>query len=141
MTRLVLVLAVGVSLALVPAVRAANAPNAITCGFIHASVPYSSRGHAKEWRVYVTGKASCATATKVLNAVMHLHGVEHSQAGEAGSYVTDSGWICPFGQMGEQTCELPTRLPAHPPIRAHTLALSCAGAEERCPRDVPASEL
>jgi hypothetical protein len=141
MRRLVLTLAVGASLAFVPAVRAADAPNATTCGFIHASVPYSSHGHAKKWRVYVTGKASCATATKVLNAVMHLQGVEHSQGGEAGSYLTYASWMCPFGQMGEQTCELPTRLPAHPPIRAHALALSCAGAEERCPRDVPASEV
>jgi hypothetical protein len=141
MRRLVLMLALGVSLALVPAVGAADAPDATTCGFIHASVPYSSRGHAKQWRVYVTGKASCATATKVLNGVMHLQGKEHAQGGEAGSYFTYSSWSCPFGQMGEQTCELPTRLPAHPPIRAHALALSCAGVEERCPRHVPASEL
>jgi hypothetical protein len=134
-------LATGAMLALVPAAGAAHGSEARTCGFLHASVPYTSRGHAKAWRVYVTGKASCATATKVLNAVMHLQGVEHSQGGEAGSYVTYASWTCPFGQMGEQTCDLPTRLPAQPPLRASALALSCTGFGERCPRHVPASEV
>jgi hypothetical protein len=141
MRRLVLMLAAGVSLALVPAVGAAGAPEATTCGYVHASVPYTTHGHAERWRVYVTGHASCATATRVLNAVMHLRGTEHSHDGEAGSYTTYSGWLCPFGQMGEQTCDLPTRLPAHGPIRANALALSCTGPGEYCPREVPASEV
>ncbi len=142
MRRLALTLTAAASLVLAAAVGASAAPDATTCGYIHASVPYTAHGHGQEWRVYLTGHASCATATRVLNAVMHLQGTEHSHDGEAGSYFTYTGWLCPFGQMGEQTCDLPTRLPTHGPIRANALALSCTGpGEERCPRELPASEV
>jgi hypothetical protein len=135
-------LAAGASLALAPAAGAGGVRNATTCGYVHASVPYTAHGHAEEWRVYVTGHTSCTTATKVLNAVMHLQGTEHSTGTEVSSYTTYSGWNCPFGQMGVQTCALPTRLPYHAPILAHALALSCTGpGEEQCPREVPASEV
>jgi hypothetical protein len=141
MRRLVLALAVGACLVLPATAGAGAAHDATTCGYINVSVPYTAHGHAEQWRVYVTGNASCATATRVLNAVMHLQGSEHSHDGEAGSYTTYSGWLCPFGQMGEQTCELPTRLPTHGPIRANALALSCTGQSQSCPREVPASRV
>ena len=72
---------------------------------------------------------------------MHTHGKQHTGASEADSYITFAGWICPNGLMGEQTCELPTRLPAHPPIRAHALALNCALPPRGCPAHVPSSDL
>jgi len=134
-------LATGACLLIAPAAAAAAAPDATTCGFIHASVPYSAGGHAKKWRVYVTGKASCATARNVLDAVMHLHGKVHEGTSDASSYTTYAGWLCPFGQMGFQVCELPTRLPDHPPIRATALARSCSGFEESCPAKLPASDI
>jgi hypothetical protein len=130
MRRLLVILTLGAALAAVPA---ADAVNARTCGYIHASVPYSQHGHADRWRVYVWGSASCEDAETVLDAVMHLHGNTHNGGSEASSYITDRGWLCPFGNMGQQSCELPTRLPSHPPIRAHAVALDCSVVAGGCP--------
>jgi len=141
MKRLALTLAAGAALALAPAAAAGATHDATTCGYVHASVPYTAHGHAEKWRVYVTGHASCTTATSVLNAVMHLQGKQHNNGTEAGSYFTYAGWLCPFGQMGEQACLLPTRLPDHGPIRANALALNCATPGSGCPREVPASRV
>jgi hypothetical protein len=135
MRRLVALLVVSASLALVASA------DARTCGYIHASVPYTTHGQADRWRVYVDGSASCATAVKVLDAVMHLHGKPHEGASEANSYSTYAGWLCPFGAMGFQTCELPTRLPAQAPIRAHALARDCDTPPDGCPADVPSRDL
>jgi hypothetical protein len=138
MRRLVVLLVMCASLA---AARSAGAAGETTCGYVHASVPYSAHGQADKWRVYVKGSATCATAVKVLSAVMHLHGREHLGSSDAGSYFTYAGWLCPFGDMGVQTCELPTSLPAHPPIRAHALAMDCATPPSGCPAKLPASDL
>jgi hypothetical protein len=139
---LTIVLAVGASPAAVSAAGASDGSAGVTtCGYIHASVPYSTNGHADRWRVYVKGSTSCARATATLDAVMHTHGRQHLGGSEAGSYTTFAGWICPYGLMGEQTCELPTHLPAHPPIRARALALNCARPGGGCPTHVPSSEL
>jgi hypothetical protein len=138
MRRLVTLLVVSASLAVV---ASADASDARTCGYIHASVPYSTHGQADRWRVYVKGAASCATAVKVLDAVMHVHGKSHEGISEADSYFTYAGWLCPFGAMGFQTCELPTRLPSQPPIRAHALARDCDISPNGCPADVPSRDL
>jgi hypothetical protein len=136
------ILAACVSPAAVAAAGASDGSQTVaSCGYIHASVPYSTTGHADRWRVYVKGSTSCASATAVLDAVMHTHGKQHVGSSEAGSYTTFAGWICPFGLMGEQTCELPTRLSAHPPIRAHALALNCALPPRGCPAHVSSSDL
>jgi len=136
--HLVSVLVTGAYLLIAPAVAAAGASDATTCGFIHASVPYSAGGHAKQWRVYVTGTASCSTATNVLNAVMHLKGQAH---GRTGAYVTYAGWLCPNGQMGEQTCVLPAGSSTRGPYRASALARSCSGFQQSCPAKLPASDI
>jgi hypothetical protein len=142
MRYLAIILAAIASLAAVQTAGASDGSHAVTsCGYIHASVPYTASGHADRWRVYVDGSTSCASATAVLSAVMHTHGKQHLGGSEAGSYTTFAGWICPYGLMGEQSCELPLRLPAHPPIRAHALALNCARPGSGCPAHVPASEL
>lgn len=120
---------------------ASHSSSVTTCGFIHASVPYSPHGTGQRWRVYVTGAASCASAVAMLDAVMHLHASQHDGASEADSYFTYNRWLCPFGNMGLQSCELPTRLPAHPPIRARALALDCASAGRGCPAHVPSRDL
>jgi hypothetical protein len=135
----VLVAAIG-ALAVVSA-TSAGASRVRTCGYVHASVPYSSSGQADRWRVYVKGSASCTTAVKVLDAVMHRRGKPHFQGGEANSYNTYRGWVCPFGHGGVQICQLPARLPDHPPIRAHALALGCTLAEHGCPLSLPPSDL
>jgi len=142
MRRLAIILAASASLAGVSAADASDGSHTITsCGYIHASVPYTASGHAERWRVYIEGSTSCASATAVLDAVMHTHGKQHVGASEADSYTTFDGWICPYGLMGEQSCELPTRLPAHPPIRAHALALNCSRPGSGCPAHVSAGEL
>jgi hypothetical protein len=142
MRRLAILLAASASLAVVPVAGASGDSHTVTsCGYIHASVPYSASGHADRWRVYIDGSTSCASAIAVLDAVMHTHGKQHVGSSEAGSYTTFAGWICPYGLMGEQSCQLPTRLPSHPPIRAHALALNCARPGGGCPAHVPASSL
>jgi hypothetical protein len=143
MRRLLLILAMSSPLVALPATATATAgatASVRACGYLRASVPYSPHGQADRWRVYVDGTASCASATAVLDAVMHNQGHQHNTGSFVSSYTTFAGWICPFGQMGEQTCELPARLPDHPPIRAHTLALDCSTPQD-CPARVPASGL
>src|ERR1700733_9080284 len=101
MRRLAMIVAASAALAAVPAAGASDGSHiATSCGYIHASVPYTASGHADRWRVYVTGSTSCASATAVLSAVMHTHGKQHLGASEAGSYTIFGGWICPFGLMG-----------------------------------------
>ncbi len=142
MRRLAIIFAASASLAAVPAAGASDGAHTVTsCSYIQASVPYSASGHADRWRVYIDGDTSCASATAVLAAVMHTHGKQHVGSSEADSYTTFSGWICPYGLMGEQTCELPTRLPSRPPIRAHAVALNCARPGGGCPAYVTSSEL
>jgi hypothetical protein len=130
MRRLLVILTLGVALAAVPA---AGAVDAKTCGYIHASVPYSQHGHADRWRVYIWGSTTCTDTEAVFNAVMHLLGKTHNGGAEASSYITYRGWLCPFGNMGQQTCQLPTRLPNRPPIRAHAIALDCSVVAGGCP--------
>jgi hypothetical protein len=142
MKRLAINLAASAALAAVPVAGASGGSSHVsTCGYIRASVPYSSSGQADKWRVYIDGSSSCASAVATLNALMHGHGKHHEGGSEADSYTVIGGWICPNGLMGGQTCELPTRLPAHPPIRAHALALNCATSGRGCPANVPASDL
>jgi hypothetical protein len=135
------ILAAAASLSAIPTAgasgHAASAPRVTTCGYIRASVPYTRHGNAARWRVYVAGATSCASAVKALDAVMHLQATQHLGESEAGSYFTDGGWLCPFGDMGAQTCERP----AHAPIRALALALDCATAGRGCPAHVPYRDL
>ena len=106
---------------------AAGSGGGRVCGFIHARVPYSTRGGGPVWRIYSRGAVSCREAATVLGAVLHLHAKNHSNGSEANSYFTDGEWTCPYGQMGVQTCALgPTR---HP--RAEAFALRCS--ENQCP--------
>jgi hypothetical protein len=137
------VLAAGAWLSAIPAAGAsgtlASAPSVTTCGYVHASVPYTRQGNAERWRVYVAGATSCASATNVLDAVLHLQAKQHVGSTEVDSYFTDGGWLCPFGNMGSQICELPARLPDHQPIRAHAIALDCA--VRSCPAHPPFRDL
>jgi hypothetical protein len=109
-------------------------PGATTqCGFVHASVPYSHRGHHDRWRVYAQGNASCAAARGVLSAVLHLNAAAHYGSDNANSYFTYRGWTCDFGQMGFQSCWRPR----HRPYQAGALALDCVTASGGCPARIP----
>jgi hypothetical protein len=100
--------------------HAASAP-VHRCGFLRASVPYSHHGNRHRWGVYVTGSASCRSAQRTLNAVMHLGATAHNGSSSADSYFTYRDWRCDFGQMGAQNCWTPSRRP----YRAQALALTC----------------
>jgi hypothetical protein len=145
MALLAIILVAGASLSALPGTAAhasaTHGASVASCGFIHASVPYTRHGTAERWRVYVRGASSCATAVKVLEDVMHLRARPHVGRSEADSYFSDDRWFCPFGNMGLQSCELPTRLPMHAPIRAHALALDCSTAGRGCPAHVPSRDL
>jgi hypothetical protein len=118
---------------LIPAVGSASGAAVTRCGVIHASVPYSHHGNHDTWRVYVKGAASCSSAIKALNAVMHLNGKQHAGSSNADSYVTSGTWTCDFGQMGSQDCVEP----AHTPYKAAAVALDCSlvACPVRLPRD------
>jgi hypothetical protein len=121
------------SVVLAPSAAAENSIG--SCGVVHASIPYSHQGNHDRWRVYVRGHASCASAKRVLNAVMHLNATEHLGSSDATSYFSYHGWRCPFGNMGFQSCVLPS----HRPYRAAVLAIDCAIASGGCPSRVPAT--
>jgi hypothetical protein len=124
-------IAVLVACALPAAGASASSPGR-SCGFIHASVPYSAHGSASRWRVYVQGQTTCSAGESVLRGVMHLQGHLHRGASEASTYILYQGWLCPAGDMGAQICNHP----AHRPFSAHALALEC-GIEENCPSHAP----
>jgi len=129
-TKLALLALVLLSLAAVPAASAASDR---VCGFIRASVPYTRHGKAGHWRVYVAGATSCRAAEQALGAVMHLGGAVHEGRDEARSFITFGAWHCPFGNMGFQTCNIPS----HAPYRARALAVECA--RNGCPSRRPPS--
>ncbi len=122
------VLAIAFVVAALVVIPAQAASSRRVCGLIYARVPSSADPHGgKPWRVYVSGMASCHTAERTLNAVMHLHGTNHFNGYESNSYVTYRGWTCPYGQMGSQVCFLgSTRRP-----RARALARNCTTV--KCP--------
>ncbi len=64
------------------------------------------RAKGSKYGVYIAdGHVKCSVATGILRAVDSGKGkiVEHGSS--ADSYVLYKGWLCPFGNMGEQTCE------------------------------------
>jgi hypothetical protein len=86
------------SVALAPQASASDTHLASRCGTFHAK--------GAEYGVYIAdGHVKCSVATAVLRAIDSGKGkiVEHGSS--ADSYVLYKGWLCPFGNMGEQTCE------------------------------------
>jgi hypothetical protein len=105
-SRLSLTRAVGALTCLAAACSVALAPQASASG-TH-SVSRCATFHAKGSRygVYIAdGHVKCSVAVGILEAVDSGKGkiVEHGSS--ADSYVLFRGWLCPFGNMGEQTCE------------------------------------
>jgi len=89
--------------------------------------------HARgaEYGVYIAkGHVSCSVAVGILRAVDSGKGkiVEHGSS--ADSYVLYGGWLCPFGNMGEQTCEH-SRHPLNNPSQ-DIASLACS-IERGCP--------
>jgi hypothetical protein len=86
------------SLVLAPQASASGTHLASRCATFHA--------RDADYGVYIAdGHVKCSVAVAVLRAVDSGKGkvVEHGSS--ADSYVLYRGWLCPFGNMGEQTCE------------------------------------
>lgn len=86
------------SIALASQAIASETHSASRCATFHAK--------GSEYGVYIAdGRVNCGAATGILKAIASGKGkiVEHGSS--ADSYVLYRGWLCPFGNMGEQTCE------------------------------------
>ncbi len=118
----------------VPAAASSTPPNpACQAVAVHPRVSRCATFHARgsKYGVYIAdGHVKCSVAVRILTAVDSGKGkiVEHGSS--AGSYVLYRGWLCPFGNMGEQTCEHSGR-PVNNPSQ-DIASLSCA-IERGCP--------
>ncbi len=80
---------------------------------------------AKTYGVYIAdGKVACSAAEGILKAIAGGHGTKVAKANSASSYVLYRGWLCPYGNMGEQTCEHATH-PVSKPSQ-DIASLSCS---------------
>jgi hypothetical protein len=111
------------SIALAPQASASGTHTSSRCATFHA------RG--AEYGVYIAdGHVGCNVATAVLRAVDSGKGKVVNNGNSANSYVLYKGWLCPFGNMGEQTCEH-SRQPVNNPSQ-DIASLSCS-IERGCP--------
>ncbi len=91
-------IAAACSIALAPLASASGAHLSKRCATFHAK--------GAEYGVYIAdGHVRCSVAAGILKAVDSGKGkiVEHGSS--ADSSVLSRRWLCPFGNMGEQTCE------------------------------------
>lgn len=94
------------------------------CGTFHAK--------GAEYGVYIAdGHVKCSKATGILKAIAGGKGKIVDNGASANSYVLYAGWLCPFGNMGEQTCEHSKR-PVNNPSQ-DIASLSCS-IEMGCPK-------
>jgi hypothetical protein len=90
--------------------------------------------HARgaDYGVYIAdGHVNCGVAVEILQAVDSGKGKIINHGSSANSYVLYSGWLCPFGNMGEQTCEHSKR-PVNNPTQ-DIASLSCT-FDTGCPK-------
>jgi hypothetical protein len=103
---------------------ASDTHSASRCGTFHAN--------GAEYGVYVAdGHVKCSVATGILKAVDGGRGKIVNHGDSANSYVLYAGWLCPFGNMGEQTCEHSSRPVNNPTQDIASLSCSTAGCPER----------
>ncbi len=111
------------SVALAPQASATDTHPAHRCGIFHAK--------GAIYGVYVAdGHVKCAVATRILKAIAVGKGKIVNNGASADSYVLYGGWLSPFGNMGEQTCEHSKR-PVNNPSQ-DIASLSCS-IERGCP--------
>jgi hypothetical protein len=106
MSRLNLPRAIGALACIAAACSIALAPQASASGTHLASRCATFHARGAEYGAYIAdGHVKCSVAVGILEAVDSGKGkiVEHGSS--ADSYVLYRGWLCPFGNMGEQTCE------------------------------------
>jgi hypothetical protein len=112
------------SVALTQQAVASDTHSANRCGTFHAK--------GAEYGVYIAdGHVKCSLATGILKAIASGRGKIVNNGDSANSYVLYSGWLCPFGNMGEQTCEHSKR-PVNNPTQ-DIASLSCT-FDTGCPK-------
>ena len=83
------------------------------------------RAKGGEYGVYVgAGHVRCALAKGILKAIAEGKGKYVNNGYSYNSYTLYGGWLCPSGNMGEQTCEHSKR-PAKNPSQ-DIVSLSCS---------------
>ncbi|HEY3970869.1 MAG TPA: hypothetical protein VGL79_05670 [Solirubrobacteraceae bacterium] len=77
-----------------------------------------------EYGVYIgTGHVRCSVAKEVLKAIAGGKGKYVNNGFSANSYTLYGDWLCPTGNMGEQTCEHSKRPVSNP--GQDIVSLSC----------------
>ncbi len=83
------------------------------------------RGKGTEYGVYIgKGHVKCSVAKEVLKAIADGKGKYVNNGYSYNSYTLYGGWLCPSGNMGEQTCEHSKR-PVNNPSQ-DIVSLSCS---------------
>lgn len=89
------------------------------------------RAHGVEYGVYVgKGRVKCGIATGILKAIANGKGRHVNNGFSYNSYILYAGWLCPSGNMGEQTCEHSKHPVANPSQDITSLLCS---VESGCP--------
>ncbi len=112
------------SVAVTPPAVASDLHLSSRCGTFHAK--------GAEYGIYIAdGHVTCGAATGILKAIDSGKGKIVNNGDSADSYVLYGGWLCPFGNMGEQTCEH-SKHPVSNPSQ-DIASLSCP-IEAGCPK-------
>ncbi len=83
------------------------------------------RTKGTEYGVYVgDGHVKCSVATGILKAIASGKGKYVNNGFSYNSYTLYGGWLCPSGNMGEQTCEHSKHLVSNP--SQDIASLSCS---------------
>jgi hypothetical protein len=94
------------ALACLAACSIALAPQAVASGTHTSSRCATFHARGAKYGVYIAdGHVGCGVATGILKAIDGGKGKIVNNGASANSYVLYKGWLCPFGNMGEQTCE------------------------------------
>jgi hypothetical protein len=124
LTVVTLACVAGSSVALTSQAVASDVHPASRCGTFHAK--------GAEYGVYIAdGHVPCGAATVILRAVAGGKGKIVNNGASANSYVLYGGWLCPFGNMGEQTCEHSSHPVNNPTQEIASLSCSFGGCPER----------
>lgn len=96
---------------------ASDTPLASRCATFHAK--------GGEYGVYIaTGHVKCSVAKEILRAIADGKGKYVNNGYSYNSYTLYEGWLCPSGNMGEQTCEHSKRPVSNP--GQDIVSLSCS---------------
>jgi hypothetical protein len=92
-----------------------------------------------KYGVYIaTGHVKCSVAKQILRAIADGKGKYVNNGYSYNSYTLYGGWLCPSGNMGEQTCEHSKR-PVNNPSQ-DIMSLSCTFVAAGCPQQTAVAD-